>query len=337
MAGMRALFDTSETDADSLDERLVTTDWLTDEMFSWKNLVLLFITVLIFLASKGMFVAPFYFRTFATDKKAMKGKFTTLDRALVEDDNKGMAAQFAGFLLGVGLVVRGSLSTPKSDIGDALLDCFVFSIIGFMLIGISHVITDFAILWKINSIVSVAVDKNTAVGVMVGLMHIASGAILGWSITETADDIGEQIGATFIWWILGHFFLVVFAWVYMLITAYDDLKLISQDKVSAALGFGMVLIANALLIASPISKSDEILAVVISWGLGSIALIGLRIMIDLVILRGRKLDDEIEEDDNWGAALIEGVSSVAFAIMWWALYRADKSDECAADSTGDDD
>jgi uncharacterized membrane protein YjfL (UPF0719 family) len=307
----------------SFDERLITTDWLVDSMFSWKNLIFLFIALGIFVLAKGLFLAPIYFRKFFVDKKEL-AHFRSFSQLLFNDGNTAVAVQLAGFMIGCALVVRGSLSTPKEDLADQLLQCFMFTLIGFILIGISHVITDAFVLWGINSIVLVVRDGNVAVGAMVAFCHIASGIILGLSITESAADYGEQIASTILWWAIGHIALVVFAWVYMLITKYDDLKLIKQGRVAAAVGFGLVLVSNAIMGASAFYKSDELLAFVISWGIGSLALIALRVIIDLVVLRGRRLDDEIEEDDNWGAAVVEGMTSVAFALMWWSLYRADK-------------
>lgn len=141
--------------------------------------------------------------------------------------------------------------------------------------------------------------------------------IIGSSITSSTFSYGQDIATTVMWFAFGQVFLVIFCKIYELITRYDDIGEIRKGNPAAGLGYGFTIVAVSAVISSPISKSDSLLAFALSYVLGSILILLMRFAVDKIVFRGRALDDEISQDSNWGASLVEGFYVLAFSLVFW--------------------
>lgn len=305
---------------DDFGDRLGSTDFVVDSILRWEHLLLLVIAMIIFPVSKFLYTVPLYISRWRTSYESLK-EFN-IDEQLVKTDNKGLAVSFAGYLVGVGLVIRGSLSTSRVGVWDQLLDEIVFTAVGLFLLFISQLINDKVIFYGINNGQAI-MEGNVAVGILEAATSLGSGIIIGSSITASNTGYGEDLGTTGMWFVFGQLGLVVFCKLYELITKYDDKAEIMKGNAAAGIGYGFTIVAVSLVIASPISKSDSLLGFALSYVIGSLLIIVMRVAVDKLVLRGRNLDDEITEDSNWGAAIVEGFYVVAFAAVFWSFFRVD--------------
>jgi len=264
---------------------------------------------------------PFYLKKW---RGLDKFKHFNIDVELVEHDNKALCTSYFGFIIGVGLIMNGGLTTGRYNVWEQLVDEILFTFIGFGCLLLSQVINDYLIMYGIDNMEEILDKKNLAVAVLEAGTYIATGVIYGRAVTSLKVSLIESVASTILWWGLCEIFLILFCLVYELITVYDDKLLIKRGKVAAAMGYSCSIVSLAIILSSPISKSDSLLAVCLSFIIGGGLLIVMRaVVIDKIVLHKMKLDSEISKDQNWGAALLEGAYALGFAIAFFSFYRLD--------------
>ena len=75
-----------------------------------------------------------------------------------------------------------------------------------------------------------------------------------------------------------------------------------------------------MLVSSYLARYDSLLGLALWFFMGTALLLGCRYLVDKLLLPGRLLDDEVGNDQNWGAALIEGGSAIALASLIGASF-----------------
>ncbi len=98
-------------------------------------------------------------------------------------------------------------------------------------------------------------------------------------------------------------------------TTFDLHVEIEKDNVAAGVSAGLTLIAIGIIMSHSIIISNSIPAFIVWFINGSFLILLSRFIVDKLILPKHRLDDEIAEDRNWGAALIEGGSAVIVALL----------------------
>jgi uncharacterized membrane protein YjfL (UPF0719 family) len=238
-----------------------------------------------------------------------------LDHELTSRDNKAFSISYAGLLIGLGFVLKGSLSKRFEDHLMTFYYSVIFTLLGMIFLLISRLVNEKLMMTEMfgrNEILK----GNISYALIEGSMFIASGLVIGASLTGTLEAIEADLLAAILWFGLGQGCLVIWTKIYQWITPYDDqLCMKDLNHQAAGVGFGLTIIALGMLLANPISKgSDSLLAFTLSFVIGSVVLILMRVFVDRVILPGRPIDREIEEDNNWGAAYIEGAMAIAIAL-----------------------
>lgn len=84
---------------------------------------------------------------------------------------------------------------------------------------------------------------------------------------------------------------------------------------AAGLSGGCTLVALAVIMSYPLPFFSSLLIFLPIAACGSIFLLIIRFIVDKAVLPGDRLDTEIKEDKNWGAALIEGAVLVGIAFV----------------------
>merc|ERR1711871_1764917 len=163
---------------------------------------------------------------------------------------------------------------------------------------------------------------NPTVGMICGAAYVASGfqiqgALLGDSQFGLLIDVCQAL----LFYCLGQLYLVVFFKAYSAFTAYDDLAAIEQDKRSVGVSLSLTLIAVGIN-ASAATRNSSSIFLFIVWALiGTVVLLLMRKVTDTCVLTTTRkrtcskmvLDDEIDQG-NWGAAAIEGVMTICYAL-----------------------
>ncbi len=244
-----------------------------------------------------------------------------LREELVEKDNFAVALAVTGYYMGLVFVIGGTLEGPSNGIWVDLFDLFFFGIIAIVLLNISAWLNDKIILRKFDNTKEMVTDRNAGTGIVVAGHHIANGLILHGAISGEGGDLLTALG----FWLLGQVTLIIASLVYDRITPYDLHAQIEKDNVAVGIAFSGVLIAlgniiNLALLGDFYGWEYNLFRFASYAVLGIVLLPIVRFITDKVLLPGRRLTDELVNQDkpNLGAGTLEAFAYVAasFIISW---------------------
>jgi uncharacterized membrane protein YjfL (UPF0719 family) len=143
---------------------------------------------------------------------------------------------------------------------------------------------------------------------------VASGLIVAGSLHGTGGGPHTVIA----FWALGQLGRLVYGWIYRLTCRYDIHGEIEKDNVPAGVSLGMNLVAIGVIIMKGVSGdffewTHSLTKLGLTFGVGVVLLMILRVLVDLVLLPGVKLHAEIVQDRNMNAAWVEGTALTGMA------------------------
>jgi uncharacterized membrane protein YjfL (UPF0719 family) len=250
--------------------------------------------------------------------KLMKDILTPykLDVELADKDNLAISFTISGYFLATAIIFFGALTGPTQGLIQDLLAVGTYSLLGLVLLNISRIVNDKIILRKFCNIVELSQNHNTAVGAVQFGTYIATGLIIAGSISGTGG--GTLTAVAF--FALGQITLLLFSFVYDLITPYNIHDELEKKNTAAGVAFGGTMIALGIIVMNAVSGNF------VSWehditlfGFTSIVafifLPVIRIFMNKVIHPGDNLNREITEDKNIGAGLLEAVVAISFSLV----------------------
>ena len=248
-----------------------------------------------------------------------------LNHQLTQEDNKAIALSFAGYLFGLGIILWGVLSsdsviTPtdnaKRDLFADLCNTVIWSIIGIVFLQVARFINDKVLFGQFDNTKELVTDRNIGTGA------VECGSFIGSALVVRAALSGEDQGTfwaslllTTIYFAAGQLAFLAFGKIYQWVSRFDLHHEIEQDNASAGVSFGMSLVAIGILMSGFIIRFESLIAMCVWFFISVILLLSCRYVVDKVILPGSLLDEEISEDRNWGAALIEGSAAIVVAFL----------------------
>jgi len=248
----------------------------------------------------------------------------SLNEQLTTEDNKAIAVSFSGYILGVmiillsifhsGTAIEGGISS-QLDLAYDILATIIWGLIGILLLNISRVINDKLLLSKFDNMKELVKDKNVGTGAVLFGSYVGSGLIIRAAIFGESTGWVEDITTTLIYFVMGQIGFLIFGWVYQLISRYDVHDEIEKDNISAGVAFGLSLVAISILLSGYIISYSSLPGFALWFVMGLFVLMVSRYIVDKMMLPGHLLDEEISEDQNWGAALVEGTVAVGIALL----------------------
>lgn len=247
---------------------------------------------------------------------------------LVEKDNLAFSIAHTGYFVGLVISIGSAIVGESSGIIQDVIDIVTFASLAIVLLNLSIKINDKFILRGFSLKKEISEDQNVGVGLIEAASAIASGFILfGAVVGDSEGSLLHQITTATVFWLVGQVLLIITSKIYQLITPYDDLKLIEQDNVAAGVGFAGSLIAISILLEKALQgdffswvESFENLAYYTLIGLVFLPIV--RWLTDKILLPGRKLTDEIanQEKPNIGAGVIEAFAYIGGSVLiTWCL------------------
>jgi uncharacterized membrane protein YjfL (UPF0719 family) len=255
-----------------------------------------------------------------------------LDTQLTEKDNPAMGIVLTGFLLAVIIVICGVMTSDgeTSEGGKAVVLTFsnfvmelvpvvMYTLVGMVFLLLSAVINDKLILREFSNTHEVAERKNCGVAVIIAAGFLGSGLVIAGAIQGSLDWISALVG-----FVVGQVLLVFFALIYQRATSYDDQKELHQrQNLAVGLAFAGNLLAYSLLLMKGLTMSGGELEIIQDrlWHFGYYAMAGavalpcLRVVNDKLFLPGVNLADEVADDKNINAGLLEAGLAIAMAAI----------------------
>lgn len=248
-----------------------------------------------------------------------------LNVQLSEKDNPAVGIVLTGYLLGVIAVLGGVFSGDSS--GELTLSRFLldlgpvalYSVVGMLLLLVSGLINDFVILRHFRNTTEIVEKRNVGVAVIVAAGYIGSGLIVAGGIFGSVDLISAVVA-----FLVGQAALVLFAFIYQVATSYDDQKELSEAQNTAVgIAFGGNILAFSLIIMQGLLMSGGQLEAWVDRArhfgyyavAGIILLPLLRVVNDKLFLPGVKLADEIVQDRNLNAGLLEAGLAISTGLI----------------------
>ncbi|MBU1195626.1 MAG: DUF350 domain-containing protein [Proteobacteria bacterium] len=245
----------------------------------------------------------------------------------IDDGNLAVGLRRAGLYLGIAIALSGVISGISSgffiDLIQLLIDGLIIA--GFMFS--SRFINDFIMLGHINNDAECIktftrkdgsrVIGNTAVGTVECGMYIATGFILRGAFSGAGGTFFQGIASAIVFFILGQMALLVFGFLYELITPYNIRNEIKNNNPAAGIGLGGILIALGIILMGSLSGpftgwSNDLLSFGIYTAYGIIMLLIVSTLVDKLLLPTTSIAVEVTEDHNSAALIV--VASVMSAV-----------------------
>ena len=266
----------------------------------------------------------------------------SIDEHLTKKDNFAVAVSLTGYYFGIIIIFLAIISAPgKTFLTDVAL-VLSFSVVGIILLNISHVISDKLILYKFDLNEEIYSKRNIAAGVAVFGSYIANSAFISVALTGDSSKLKiisadasmppefylfiDGLLLSIIFFLIGQIAQILFAFYYTMITSYDLQTELGKNKNAAAgISFAGALIAIGIFVAHALkqefaSYSETGILILFEFLLSLLLIPVLRLFADKIILRGSSLSKEIAVDRNIGVGIIEACILVSFSgVIFFAL------------------
>jgi uncharacterized membrane protein YjfL (UPF0719 family) len=280
--------------------------------------------LLINLGYLALYVAIFFI------SKWVKGWFSryNLDEQLTQFDNNAVSVSIAGYFIGITAVFIGAYTGPSSgDIGMDFMGVTGYALLGVLLLNLTRIISEKAILTKFSVYKEIIQDQNPGTGVVEGATYVSTALIIAGSVhgLYKAESVFINVPisgllSTLAFYAIGIVCLILFAQIYSWMSPFDLHDEIEKDNTAAGLGFAGALISIGIIIMRAVYGD------LTDWGadlltLGQdiliifVYLIVVRLVFDKFMLRNSDINTEIARDQNLGAGLLEMMVAICFSTV----------------------
>eukprot|EP00003_Mantamonas_plastica_P018858 TRINITY_DN3076_c0_g1_i2.p1 TRINITY_DN3076_c0_g1~~TRINITY_DN3076_c0_g1_i2.p1 ORF type:complete len:320 (+),score=97.14 TRINITY_DN3076_c0_g1_i2:61-1020(+) len=292
-------------------------------ILQWEYLVYLVIMFLALLLARQMYSIPFYISL--AEQGCWDTKAFSLKAQLVDSDNKAIAISFACWMLAMGMVLVGAMGDLNDLPENNIVTILWTQALGMVLLTIARIINDKLIVrGNGDNVKSLVNNANVAVAGVEGGSILAAGITTMASISGQPTVWEEDLASTALFFVFGQIGFLIFAKLYEYLrgrNAFNVHLQLERKNPAAGLSFGMNLVAIAVLVTGPVLRSTSMIAFWVWYFIGGVILLVMRVIVDKFILPGESLDKEIVDDQNWGAALIEGSTAIMTALVLTSFLR----------------
>ncbi len=250
-----------------------------------------------------------------------------IQQELVEKDNFAFILSYVGYFAAIIIAIGGAIVGESYDFYTDIQQIFIYGIISIVLLHLSAWISNKVILNKFDLKKEIITDKNEGSGIIEAAIYIANGLILYGALIGESKTLIEGISTFIIYWIIGNIVLILASKIFTTWMGYNIHDEVEKDNVAAGISFSGAILAIGIITMNAILDpfldwTTTIIDISLQTVLGCLLLPIMRVFADKILLPGRKLTDEIinQEKPNIGAGLIEAFAYVASAILiTWSI------------------
>ncbi len=241
------------------------------------------------------------------------------DDVHIDDGNLAVGLRRSGLYLGIAIALCAVVTGDSKGFYSDILALFTDSGLILISLFLSRYINDKIMLGHINNDQE-CMQGNAAVGIVEACMYIATGFVLNGSLTGLSNTMVESILSTLVFFILGQAALLIFGYLYEVITPFNVRDEIKKGNPAAGLGLGGILIALGIILRSSIAGPSTDWSIdIANFGIyavyGIVMLLVFRLVIDKILFPTTKLSLEITEDKNVAALLVAESAIIAVAVI----------------------
>ncbi|MCG8235542.1 DUF350 domain-containing protein [Tenacibaculum finnmarkense genomovar ulcerans] len=246
---------------------------------------------------------------------------------LVEKDNFAFIISYVGYFTALIIVIGGAIIGETAGFITDILQIFSYGIIAILLLLLSAWISNKLILNKFDLKKEIITDQNEGAGVIEAAIYIANGLVLYGALIGESETLIAGISTFIIYWVLGNIVLILASKVFIAWMGYDIHNEVEKDNVAAGVSFSGAILAIGIITMNAILDpfldwTTTLIDISLQTLLGCLLLPIMRLFADKILLTGRKLTDEIinQEKPNIGAGLMEAFAYIAAAILiTWSI------------------
>ncbi len=245
---------------------------------------------------------------------------------LTKKDNPALGIVLVGFLLGILAVICsvfiGETVEPTFETFTAeVIDVAIYGILGIVLLLISGILNDKFILNRFSNRTEIIDRKNKAVALIIAAGYVGSGLVIAGAIYSS-----RSIVSALVMFAAGQVALILFAIIYQTTTRFNEQEQLEQKQNMAV---GLAFAGNMLAFAFVLMKGVGVNPIRVAdwtWGdrflrfvyygiAGCILLVIARAVADRIFMPSAKISDEVVNDQNVNAGLLEGCIVIAVGAM----------------------
>ncbi len=250
-----------------------------------------------------------------------------IQQELVEKDNFAFILSYVGYFTALIIAIGGAIVGESYDFITDIQHIFIYGIIAIVLLLLAAWISNKVILHKFDIKKEIITDKNEGSGIIEAAIYIANGLILYGALIGESETLIEGISTFIVYWIIGNIVLILASKIFIAWMSYDIHDEVEKDNVAAGISFAGAILAIGIITMNAILDpfldwTTTIIDISLQTVLGCLLLPIMRVFADKILLPGRKLTDEIinQEKPNIGAGLIEAFAYIASAILiTWSI------------------
>ena len=254
---------------------------------------------------------------------------------LSQKGNVALGVSITGYYLGVIIVFVGSLYQPLAvvrddewgftgDFGIDVLEVFLYSLGGIVVLNLARLLVDRLVLYKFETEKEIIEDQNAGSGAVEFGVYVAVGLVIAASIGGTGAggevSIADSVVRSLVFLVLGMVVLVLFTLFYEVTTSFSIHEEIAKKNVAVGVALGGNLIAIGAVTFKAVfgefvSWTESIVAFVTFAVIGFVLLYVVRLVVDLILLPSTKVSNELAVEGNLGVAFIEGAVVISAAMI----------------------
>ena len=202
------------------------------------------------------------------------------------------------------------------DFGKDVLEVFLYSLVGIVVLNIVRIIVNRLVLYKFDIEKQIVEGRNVGAGAVEFGTYIATALLIGGA----AAGEGGGFDTALAFFGLGLVVLILFALFYQFTTPFDIHKEIESDNTAVGIALGSNLVAMGLVIFKAVfgnfdGWSEALASFIIFVVIGFVLLYVLRILIDFLLLPTAKISNELAAERNMGVAFVEGSIVISSALI----------------------
>jgi uncharacterized membrane protein YjfL (UPF0719 family) len=257
--------------------------------------------------------------------KLVRGVVTRvrLDVEMTEKDNPAVGVAVTGHLAAVVAIFIGASIGPDpiteptlAEIGMSMLEVLAWSLGGIVCLHIGEIVLDRVVLRDFSLKNELVEDRNVGSGAVVFGGCVATGLVVAGAVNGEGGGVDTALA----FFAAGQLALILFCTLYKMTAGYKLHAEIESDNVAAGVAFGLSMVALGVLLLRATAGdftgwADNFLNFAYYAVGGTILLVILRRVVDIVLLPGASLAKEIAQDRNVTAAWVEGMAAISLATI----------------------
>lgn len=238
---------------------------------------------------------------------------------LQQIETAALALSYGGYCCAHSLIFVGLLDCLSDSLSAQVVSMLTWMALAACALLLSQATSNLVLLRRVASPGRLLRQNNVAAALVDVGHSLAAGLIIQAAVSGESAFLEGGIVGFCLYYAASQLLFLAFSLLYQALTRYNDIQLLARGNAAAGVGHCLSQVALGYMLASPVRKGASLVQFCYQAAISMVLQLLARLFVDRALLPRRALDLEIEEDLNWGAALIEGGFALGVAVFLEAL------------------